>query len=203
MKTSRLFTLNLAFGLVSLFLIAGGWTQETKERSATADSDYVVSPGDIVSLDTLNDPKGTGTLRVSRKGFIEHPYMGPVKIAGLTESQAARVLENALRGDYLISPKVRITVLSYAKISFAVIGAVNNPGTFEAPANKRTTLMHAIARAGDFNDVANRKKVIVRRVTNGRVQTTTVNVNDLLNNPDLPPFYIQDEDTIEVKESLF
>lgn len=201
MKNFRLVT--FVVGLVSFLMIAGGWCQTKRESPSAAAPDYVISPGDIISLNTLNDPKGTDTLRVSRKGFIEHPYMGPVKIASLTESQAARVLENALRGDYLINPKVRITVLTYAKISFAVLGAVNNPGTFEAPANKRITLMHAIARAGDFNDVASRKKVMVRRVTDGQARTVTVNVDALLNDPNLSPFYIQDDDTIEVKESLF
>ena len=178
-------------------------TQGQETASSVVGADYKISPGDIVTLSTFNDPKGNGTLRVSRKGYIKHPYMGAVRVAGFTESQAARALEAALRGDYLLNPRVTITVINYAKISFVVLGAVNSPGNFQAPANKRTTIIHAIAQAGSFKDVANQKKVILRRMVNGRVQPYTVNVKALLEDANLRPVYVQDGDTIEVKESRF
>ncbi|MFT4637733.1 MAG: protein involved in polysaccharide export with SLBB domain [Verrucomicrobiales bacterium] len=184
-----------------MLLTCGLRGQESPVTSAVG-ADYKISPGDIVKLSTFNDPKGNGILRVSRQGFVEHPYMGPVRIAGFTASQAARALEVALRGDYLVSPRVTITVMEYAKISFVVLGAVSAPGNFDAAANKHITIIQAIAQAGGFKDVANQKKVILRRIVNGRVEPYTVNVKALLEK-NLRPVYIQDGDTIEVRESLF
>lgn len=192
--------------LVSLGTLWPACGQEALSQQplrSTVSVDYRISSGDVIHLHSLDDPKGTESLRVSREGHIEHPYMGPIRIAGLTEQQAARTLERALKGNYLINPKVRVTVLEYTKIRFAVMGAVNNPGTFDEPANQPLSLIHAIAKAGDFKDVANRRKVYVRRQTNGRSETIRVDVKALLANPELPPFLIQDRDTIDVKESLF
>lgn len=168
-------------------------------------ADYKITAGDIVALKSLNDPDGTGSFRVSRQGHIDHPYLesGTFRLAGLTPTQAARALENVLRGDYLINPRITVTVLAFAKTNFTVIGAVNNPGSFDERANQRLTLIQAIARAGDFKDVANRKKVVVRRMENGSVRPVIVNVKAMLEDPNRRPFYIQDGDTIEVKESLF
>ncbi len=193
-----------AAALVSLVFSLTSWGQG-RGNAAAVSPDYKISPGDIIMLNTLDDPQGKGSFRVSQEGRIPHAYLeaGSFKVAGLTANQAARALENTLRGDYLVNPRVTITVLSYAKITFSVLGAVNNAGPYEANANKKLTIVHAIARAGDFNDVANRKKVIVRRIKSGKKRSFTVNVKALLDNPNLPPFFIQDGDTIEVKERLF
>ena len=199
-------THTLLIAVLTAFACVGtAWTQQDSSRTASGrvSADYKIAPGDIIDLSSLNDPEGTGQLRVSQNGYANHRYMGPLKIAGLTESQAAKAFEKALRGDYLINPSIRVTVLSYAKLTFVVIGAVNNPGQFDEPANKKVTLIQAIARAGDFKDIANRKKVVVRRTVTGKVQAMRVNVKALLDNPNLPPFYLEDGDTVEVKESLF
>lgn len=167
------------------------------------DADYRIAPGDVLTLNTLKDPEGSNkTLRVSRKGMVEHPYLGSFKISGLTESQAARKLEDALRGDYLVNPRVNITVVSFTKMTILVLGAVNAPGSFTVPANSRTTLMEAIAKAGDFKDVANKKRVQLLRRVDGRMKPFTVDVKALMEDSNSGPIYLEDGDTIRVKESF-
>ena len=93
-------------------------------------------------------------------------------------------------------------MISYTKITFDVLGAVNAPNTFSAPKNKRITLLNAIAQAGDFKDVANQKKVQLLRRVNGVNKAYTVNVKDMLEDSNGNLIYIQDGDTIRVKESF-
>ena len=173
-------------------------------RGQVVSEGYLISPGDLVSLSTTDDPKGSPSfpLRVSRQGKIEHPYLGAFKIAGLTESGASRKLEDALRGDYLIDPRVSIAVVKYRTISFVVRGAVNAPNRFTAPANDPISLLSAIAQAGDFKDVANKKKVILYRLVDGQMKQFPINVKAMLEDASSPPIYLQDGDTIEVKESF-
>lgn len=189
--------------LLSLCWLATASGQQPTVAASVVSPDYIISPGDVVTLFTLNDPDGDATARVTNKGYVKHPYLGFVKVAGLTESSAAKVLEQALRGDYLVNPQVRVTVVNYAKVSFDVVGAVRSPGNFEVPANKRVTIVSAIARAGDFKDVAKKDAVILHRMENGQVRPYKVNVEALLKDPSKGPIYIQDGDTIEVKEGLW
>jgi len=198
--TSLTLISSLVAAFINLALACGLYGQ----AGSVVGEDYSISPGDVVTLSTFDDPKGSPTtgLRVSRNGMIEHPYLGAIKIAGLTESGASRKLEGLLRGDYLVNPRVSITVVSFTKITFVVLGAVNAPNTFTAPANKRITLLSAIAQAGDFKDVANRKKVQLLRQVNGVNKAYTVNVKEMLEDSNSAPVYIQDGDTIRVKESF-
>ena len=196
---SARFVSHLTVALMSLVLVSTIYGQ----AGAAVGEDYTISPGDVVTLSTFADPKGSSPgLRVSKNGMIEHPYLGAVKIAGLTASGAARKLEGLLRGDYLVNPRVTIAVISYTKITFVVLGAVNAPNTFTAPANKPITLLNAIARAGDFKDVANQRKVQLLRRVNGMNKAYTINVKEMLENANSKPIYIQDGDTIRVKESF-
>ena len=186
--------------LLSLALVSGA----SGQSESVVGEDYTISPGDVVALSTFDDPKGSPTtgLRVSRNGMIEHPYLGAIKIAGLTESGAARKLEAILRGDYLVNPRVSIAVTRHTKITFVVLGAVNAPNTFTAPVNKLVTLLSAIAQAGDFKDVANRKNVQLLRRVNGVNRAFTINVKAMLEDSNSKPIYLQDGDTIRVKESF-
>lgn len=189
--------------LVSMFLALLFGVGSSTLFGQEVDADYQISAGDVVTLNTFKDPEGSNkTLRVSRKGMIEHPYLGSFRISGLTASQAARKLEGALRGDYLVNPRVNITVVDFTKMTILVLGAVNAPGSFTVPANTRTTLLEAIAKAGDFKDVANKKRVQLLRRIDGRMKPFVVNVKALLDDSNRAPIYLKDGDTIRVKESF-
>jgi len=171
-------------------------------RADSVGADYRIAPNDLLDVRTFNDPDGTAKVRVSRKGEIKHPYMGLVKIAGLTEAQASKKLEGALKDGYLVNPSVSITVLTFSKMVFVVRGAVNAPGSYQVPANTKLTLVQAIGEAKDFTDVANQKAVIVTRIVNGKPKRWKVNVKELAESLSGSAFYIKDGDVITVKESF-
>lgn len=64
---------------------------------------------------------------VSRSGTITVPYVGQVRVLGLTPAEVQRVVETALK-DKAIEPQVVVTVASSPSTSVTVAGDVRQPG---------------------------------------------------------------------------
>src|SRR5579872_5963591 len=64
-----------------------------------------LGPGDSVSIQVYGQPDLNATVYVSDDGTIPVALTGPVKVAGLSPSEAAARIEKALRdGKYLVDP---------------------------------------------------------------------------------------------------
>ena len=74
------------------------------------------------------------------------PFLGEIEVRGKTVGELERIITEGLRGDYLISPRVNVTIKEYRK--FFVRGEVNKPGGFSFEPG--LTLEKAIALAGGF-----------------------------------------------------
>jgi polysaccharide export outer membrane protein len=125
-------------------------------------------------------------------------------LAGLTLTQAtARVTELYAR-DYLVNPKVNVTLLGYARRRFSVIGQVNHPGSFEMPETSPggIDLMEAIAMAGGYTRIAAPERVSVRRHSGNSDQILRINAKRVERGQSAN-FRIQDGDSITVGESIF
>ena len=94
-----------------------------------------------------------------------------------------------------------MTILEYAKAGIIVLGAVTNAGAVEYPAVQTISLMDAIARAGGFTRLADRKKVSITRTTDGKTEKTIYNTDDIRDGKakDVP---LKKDDSIYVPESL-
>ncbi len=192
--------------IATTVLILTTWTLSLAqtESNSKVGSDYRISASDTLNITVLRDPDGSAeNLRVSKSGSIEHPYMGKIKLMGLTESQAATKLATALRDGYLVNPKVTVSVVNYAKMRFTILGSVNAPDTYEVPANKRITIIEAIGLGKGFQDSAKRNKVKLSRLVSGQVLEWEINVKGMVSNPKkFQPVYLQDGDVIHVPESF-
>jgi len=93
---------------------------------------------------------------VNASGYISLPLIGKIKVAGLTQSQAADRI-TAQYKKYLNTPSVYLEVLN--KRIF-VLGEVKNPGVVKIDKEKMT-LFEAIAFAGDLTDDAVRDNIVI------------------------------------------
>jgi len=93
---------------------------------------------------------------VNSKGYIFLPLINKVKVAGLTQTEAAKRITSKYK-TYLKIPTVYVEVLNKRVY---VIGEVNNPGPVKVDREKLTVL-EAIAHAGDMTDSAVRDNIIV------------------------------------------
>ena len=110
----------------------------------------------VVSTTELGQDMTREGILVNTDGEVTLPLIGKVKVAGLTQTQAADRITRRLR-KYLNSPSVYVEVLNKR---IYVLGEVNKPGVVKLDKEKMT-LFEAIAFSGDLTDNAVRDNIII------------------------------------------
>jgi polysaccharide export outer membrane protein len=141
-------------------------TEKITDRSI----EYRILPQDRLEISLYKDPAqssegGSGELGqsmnpkgilVNTAGYVTLPLIGKVRVAGLTQTQAADRI-TAQYEKYLNTPTVYVEVLNKRIL---VLGEVKKPGVI-AIDKEKMTLFEAIAHAGDLTDSAVRDEVII------------------------------------------
>jgi protein involved in polysaccharide export with SLBB domain len=165
---------------------------------------YQLTANDGIGVEVFGEEDLKTMARLNSEGNASLPLLGSVHLAGLTLTQAtARVTELYAR-DYLVSPKVNVTLLGYARRRFTVLGQVNHPGSFEMPETSPggIDLMEAIAMAGGYTRIAAPERTSVRRHSANGDQIMRVNAKRV-ERGQTGNFRVQDGDSITVGESIF
>ncbi len=155
------------------------------------DKEYIIGPENSLLIDVYygRDKNLTRKVRVSSGGFITLPLLGKVYINGLTISETEKKLTDLLGEDYLVNPQVSVFIEEYSTVS--ILGQVEDPGSYEIKG--RLTVVELISMAGGFTKIAATNNVkIMRNDPNGRKETITVKVNDVINRG-------REEDDIQLK----
>ncbi|MGO9339150.1 MAG: polysaccharide biosynthesis/export family protein [Terracidiphilus sp.] len=144
-------------------------------------SEIKIEPGDVISIATYGAPELTTTaqassggiafgaspgilqgLKVGSGGEISLPYLGSVKLAGLTPTEAAAYLKNALKqGGFLVDPQISVQLVDSPTRAITVIGEVLKPAPI--PAFGHLRLLDAISACGGFTPLASHS-ITIRRV---------------------------------------
>lgn len=192
---------------VFIGILFAGWLMPLLAAQSEVKPEDRIAPNDVLDVLVFDEPKSSVSgVRVTEQGTVRLPMIGEVKLAGLTVVEASLKIERALLDGYLVHPEVNVSVVTAAKKRFTVLGQVNRPGHFEAPVNRRVTLVEAIGFAGDFTDVANKRSVILRtKDKNGRAATYEVNVKAMAESrdPNVKQYFMRDGDVVTVQERLF
>jgi len=166
-------------------------------------SDYQIREGDMVQISVFNEPELSSGGRVRKDGTIQFPLIGPIKIQGLSQMAAARLIEAAYRKDYLVNPEVNLFISQFSVQRITILGQVQRPGSHELPAEKELTILQVLGLAGGPTRIANLKKVLVKRVVDGREKVFKVDVNGMASGNQTMMFYVREDDVITVPESFF
>ena len=141
---------------------------------------YRIGPGDLVNIVVWGHPEmamapatsnrsmgsssqadvGNG-YNVNPQGIIQFPFLGPVKISGLTENQARELLTQRI-AKYIKEPQLTVRVQAYRHQRVYVDGEVRSPG-LQTIDDIPMTLPEAINRAGGFTPEADRSSIVVTR----------------------------------------
>ena len=170
----------------------------------SAPSGYVLSANDQVAVEVFGEDDLRTNGRLNGEGNLSLPLLGSVRLAGLNLTQAAAKLTELYGRDYLVNPKVNVTLVGYAKRRFTVLGQVNRPGSFEMPEGSPggIDLLEAIAMAGGYTRIAAPGRISVRRQTSGGgEQVLQVDAKRVAKGGG--GFRVQPGDTITVGESIF
>jgi protein involved in polysaccharide export with SLBB domain len=126
-----------------------------------------------------------------------------VQIAGMTVTQATETLRQRYMAGYLANPQVNLTVRTYAKKTFTILGQVQKPGAFPIEGNESITLLQAIGMAGGFTRIANPSNVVVKRNEGGVEKVYNFNAKKMARTAMDSTFRIMPGDIITVAESIF
>jgi protein involved in polysaccharide export with SLBB domain len=173
--------------------------------SVSAPPGYILSANDQVSVEVFGEDDLRTNGRLNPEGNLSVPLLGSIHLAGLTLTQAASKLTELYGRDYLVSPKVNIMLLSYAKRRFSILGQVNRPGSYEMPESSPggIDLLEAIAMAGGYTRIAAPERITVRRQNAGAGdQIFKVNAKRFTKGSG-GGFHVEPGDTITVGESIF
>ena len=170
----------------------------------SAPSGYILSPNDQVAVEVFGEDDLRTNGRLNAEGNLSVPLLGSVKLSGLTLTQAASRLTDLYGRDYLVSPKVNVMLVGYAKRRFTVLGQVNRPGSYEMPDGSPggIDLLEAIAMAGGYTRIAAPERISVRRQSGGSDQIMRVDAKRLARTGG-NSFVVRPGDTITVAESIF
>lgn len=176
---------------------------------ARPEANHSLAPGDVIEVKVYQEENLNAKSTVDNEGYVNLPLLQRVPVAGKNVEEATVLIRNLLKQDYLYNPQVSISLVEVARGHFAVLGQVGRPGTYEISSNEKVNLLQAIAMAGGFTRLANRKAVIVSRTSidsasvDNKEEKLTVNAADLAKNKNAKPFWVKRGDTIIVPESAF
>lgn len=150
---------------------------------------YTIGPSDVILIvvydhpellplgsqviSQSSDPTGISAAPgfiVNSEGFVTFPFVGRVKVAGLTEIEASELLKERL-AKYIKDPQVSVRINSFRSQRAYVDGEVRTPGT-QIFTDIAMTLPEAINRAGGIT--ANGDRSFVTLTRDG--ETTVINM---------------------------
>lgn len=126
---------------------------------AAEDSSYVLRPNDSISLAVYEEPELSVEVRILKTGQASFPLIGSVQIGGLSVSEASTKIRDLYATDYLVDPKLTLTVNDYATEFISVIGAVLSPGQIPIPVSGNLDLASAMATAGGPSQIADTNNI--------------------------------------------
>jgi len=138
----------------------------------------LIGPGDMLHVQVFDTPELEQHARVTDRGDLSLVMGGSVQVAGLTPALASHTVEEALqKGQFLLHPKVVITVEEYATQKVSVVGEVRAPGAYAI--NTPRSVLDVLTLAGGLTDVAEREVLIERCGTKERVPYFVSNKADV------------------------
>lgn len=128
---------------------------------------YVIKPNDTLELAVFDEDDLSTSTRVLKSGEAVFPLIGAVKVGGLQVAEATRRIHDLYAADYLVNPKVSLTVSAYAAEFVSVLGSVKSPGNLTLPESGVLDLASALALAGGLADDADAGSIQVVRAGSG------------------------------------
>lgn len=171
-------------------------------RHTTVSPSYRLFRGDTLSILAVGFPDGIGinSITVGLDGYVQLPYVGSVKMEGLTLDEAKAVLMDSLT-QYLRIPDLSLVITSYGPRKVYVMGEVNKPGV-QNMAIDNMNAYAALASAGGWARKGRSTRIQIMRVVDGTMYYRTLNMKAYTVKHDLTQnVEIEDGDIIYVPRS--
>ncbi len=172
-------------------LFSGGFSND---REDGLNPDYVLQPGDRVSVRIWGAIEFNESLVLDPQGNIFLPSVGPIALAGTQNRNLNERVRQAVSTVFTDNVRVYTSLDGSQPVAVFVTGAVEQPGRFAGiPSN---SVLHFIDRAGGID--ADRGSYRDIRILRAGSVLATVDLYDFLQNGQLKQVQFQDGDTVLV-----
>ncbi|MEV4783179.1 XrtA/PEP-CTERM system exopolysaccharide export protein [Burkholderia sp. LMU1-1-1.1] len=178
--------LALTCGL-AIAALAGCATQRPLAAPAetSPEIDYLIGPGDSISINVWRNPEVSQTVPVRPDGKITAPLVEDLPASGKTPSQLARDIEKAL-ARYIQQPAVSVVVNGFVGTydqQIRVIGQAAKPQSL--PYRRDMSLMDVLIAVGGVTEFAAGNRASIVRKIDGKQEKLPVRLSDLIKDGDI------------------
>jgi polysaccharide export outer membrane protein len=136
--------------------------------------DYVIGPGDGLSVTLYGAETDQLTFTVDPEGFIVLPRLGPLNVAGMTLDQL-RAETDSIVAEQMIGVNASLKLIRLRAIQVFVLGDVEGPGAYTV--DSLTTITNALLLSGGIQENGSLRNVQLKR--DGKL-VRTLDLYDLL-----------------------
>ena len=129
-------------------------------------SEYIVGPGDTITVQLIGTNDHDLTLPVGRDGRIQIPKIGSIAIGGLSFGDARRLIEERVKAQ-MIGTRAEVGLGELRAITVFVAGEAEQPGAYTVSA--LSTVTNAIFATGGIKPIGSLRNLELKRA--GRTVT--------------------------------
>jgi protein involved in polysaccharide export with SLBB domain len=170
------------------------FTGQPAVTSDAANPNYIIAPGDRVSVRVWGAVEAETVGQVDGTGMLFLPNIGPVRLAGTRAGDLQRVVEAEVRRIFNPQVQVYAVLLSTQRIGVFVTGFVRTPGRFGGSA--ADSVLDFLVRAGGVDSSRGSYRDIA--ILRGGSRVASVDLYRFLLDGRLPNVRLQEGDTILV-----
>ena len=164
------------------------------EREDGINPDYIIVPGDRITVKIWGATTFSDTVVVDTQGNIFIPKIGPIRVEGVSNAELNAVTTRAVRKVFTQSVNVYTNLEGTQPVVVYVTGFVNKPGSYAGVASD--SLLYFLDRAGGIDrERGSFREITIRRKDEA---VATIDLYDFLLEGRLPKMQFVDGDTIVV-----
>lgn len=204
-KLIRLFAAGaVILGALGLGGCASSRSGAPVDAGAVPQSDYLIGPGDNLSIIVWRNPEVSQSVPVRPDGKITTPLVEDLPASGKTSTELARDIEKAL-AKFIQQPVVTVIVTGFIGTygeQIRVIGQAARPQSL--PYRRDMSILDVMIAVGGVTEFAAGNKASIIRNVDGKQQQFTVRLNDLIKDGDISANVpMRPGDILVVPESFF
>jgi polysaccharide export outer membrane protein len=173
-------------------------------RNIDVDYDYVIGPGDKVSIYVWGNEELSSGGSVRPDGKLTTRLVEDLQASGKTSTELARDIEVAY-SEYVREPVVSVTVSGFGGVpeqAIRIMGEAVSPK--RVPFKKHMTLLDLMVSAGGLTTYADGNNSVLVRMIEGKQQTFSLRLDDLVRKGDISAnLNMMPGDIIIIAEAMF
>lgn len=149
------------------------------------DYQYLIGPGDQLTIFVWRNPEISGTFTVRPDGKVSTSLVEDVDVTGRTPAMLARELEEQL-STFINNPRVTVSLSGFSgpfSEQVRVIGEATNPRAISYI--QHMTLLDVMIRVGGLTEFASGNSAKLVRVVDNDQKTFDIDIEDLIKDGDI------------------